>query len=340
VSNGAGIEDLLRELRGAASPVQRVKLLGRAWRSLRRFDRHQLQDLARRAGFDQAEGFLERLARDKGRLTPSLLLQIVQRARNVDEGDVDNLVRGLRDPERREELLHGGIEFVADMLDEPSSEVEEEAVAAPPPEEPEEDEPPPPPPEPEIEPAQPAPPVVPEIAAAEPEQKIAPEPLPVEEPAPKPVAPIAVAVVPAVAPAFAAPPAASAPEVRVTPEPVETPDGDTDAVVNLLTSTPSTQRRLGILRNELDRIGKLDVDALQRLLELFPAGWARRRALAALLRAGIPAKLMHAVFLIEQLESPTARRWCVGALLDGRQLDPDERAALIERHGLFPHRRH
>jgi hypothetical protein len=333
VGNGVGLEDLLRQLRGAASPVQRVKLLGRAWRSLRRLDRRQLQDLARRAGFDQAEGFLERLARDKGRLTPSLLLQIVQRARNVDEGDVDSLVRGLRDPEQREELLHGGIELVGDMLDEREPKEEEGVVAAPPPEEPE-SEPAPPPPEPEIEPPPPVPVVSPEPAPAEPEEETPPEPPPVEEPAPRPVAPVAAA--PAVAPVFEAPPA---PAVSFEPEPVVSTDAAAEGVIERLASAPSTQRRLGLVKSELDRIGELDVDALQRLLELFPAGWARRRALAALLRAGIPDTLMHAVFLIEQLESPTARRWCVGALLDGRQLSPDERATLIERHGLFPHRR-
>jgi hypothetical protein len=336
VSNGAGLEDLLRELRGAASPVQRVKLLGRAWRSLRRFDRAQLQELARRAGFEHAEGFLERLARDKGRMTPSLLLQIVQRVKNVDASEVDDLVRGLRDPDRREELLHGGIELVEDLLDEPASEEAEEAIAAPSPEQPEE-EPPSPPPEPEIELQQPVPLVVAETEAAAPEEELLPEPLPVERPAAKPAAPVA--AVPAVAAALEAPPAAPAPKVRVTPEAVEPTDGDADALVERLTSTPSTQRRLGILRTELAGIGKLDVEGLRRLLELFPDGWARRRALATLLRAGIPATLMHAVFLIEQLESPIARRWCVGALLDSRQLTPDERAALIERHGLFPHRR-
>lgn len=337
MSNGTALEDLLRELRSAASPVQRVKLLGRAWRSLRRLDRRQLQELGRRAGFDQAEGFLERLARDKGRLTPSLLLQIVQRVRNVDGREVDNLVRGLRDPERREELLHGGIELVGDLLEEPPSDEEEEVVAAPPPEKPEEEEPTPPPPAPEIEPPQPAPVVVRRTAAAEPKEAILPEPPPVEEPAPKPVATVAAA--PVVAPVVEAPPAAPTSEARVTPEPEESTDGDTDAVVKRLTGAPSTLRRLGVLRNELDRVAKLDVDGLQRMLALFPAGWQRRRALATLLRAGIPAKLVHAVFLIEQLESPTARRWCVGALLDGRQLSRDERAALIERHGLFPHRR-
>lgn len=336
MGNDAGLEDLLRQLRTAASPVQRVKLLGRAWRSLRRFDRTQLQELARRAGFEHAEGYLERLARDKGKLTPSLLLHFVQQVKNVDASEVDDLVRGLRDPERREELLHGGIEFVTDFLDEPEA---EEEVAAPPPQEPAA-EPPPPPAEPAIEPPQPIPLAAPETEAAAPEpeeEEIAPEPPPVREPAVIPAA--AVAAAPVVATAFEPPPPVPAPEIHAEPETIESQDGDADALVAHVASAPSIQRRLRILRNELDRVGRLDVDGLQRLLELFPSGWARRRALATLLRAGIPDTLMHAVFLIEQLESPTARRWCVGTLIDNRQLAADERAALIERHGLFPHRR-
>jgi hypothetical protein len=329
VSDGAGLENLLRELRGAASPVQRVKLLGRAWRSLRRLDRGQLRELARRAGFDQAEGYLERLARDKGRLSPSLLLQIVQRVRNVDAREVDDLVRGLRDPERREDLLHGGIDFVDQLLDDREAEEAEEAVAAPPPEEPVET-PPPPPLEPAIEPLQP-------VTPAAPEEEVVPEPPPVAEPATKPAATVAAA--PVAAAAIEPPPAAPAPEVRIAPEMIESTDGTADPLVARMARVPSIQRRLGALRSELDVVGQLDVDGLQRLLELFPDGWARRRALVTLLRAGIPDTLMHAVFLIEQLESPMARRWCAGTLLDNRELAPDERAALIERHGLFPHRR-
>jgi hypothetical protein len=296
---------------------------------LRRLDRSQMHELARRAGFERAEGFLERLAREKGRLTPSLLLQIVQRIKNVDAGEVDDLVRGLRDPDRREELLREGLESVGSLLDEGETADADREPAESPPTQAE------PPPTPVVAPktiSVAAPvrvttvPSTPPPATAKPRR---PEPAAVREPfaasASEP---------PTTAPAPAAP--RSSTPVR---EQYESTDRDLDDLVGGLTRASTTLHRLKLLRRELARIGKLDVEDLRRLLDTFPAGWARRRALTTLLRAGVPGTLMHAVFLIEQLESPTARRWCAAALVDRRSLTPAEREALIERHGLFPHRR-
>jgi hypothetical protein len=58
----------------------------------------------------------------------------------------------------------------------------------------------------------------------------------------------------------------------------------------------------------------------------FPDGWARRRALAALLEAGIPSQVDDALNLIECLGREMDRRWCLGILADdgrlkGRSLD-------------------
>jgi hypothetical protein len=345
VSEGVGLEHLLRELKTVSSPVQRIKLLGRGWRTLRRLDRSQLQELAKRAGLERAEGYLAILARDKGRLSPSLLLQIVQRFREVDANEVNDLVQGLGDPERRKELLHGGLDMVDDLLDE---EAAEEATPAPEP-----------PPEADPEPEETAVPVAPAVAepptpAAEAEPPArAPEVIPTAAATAAPIAaarpkrpepaaatwPAGPAARPTAAPVPRWPSAGPPREPALGPPPPESTGGESDAVVRSLEGAPSTVRRLAVLRREVDRAARLDVETLRRLLELFPDGWARRRALATLLRAGVPAKLVHAVFLIEQLESPTARRWCAGTLLDSRRLTEDERRALIERHGLFPHRR-
>jgi hypothetical protein len=325
VNEGLGLEHLVRELRNVSSPIQRIKLLGRGWRTLRRLDRSQLQELARRAGLERAEGYLEILAREKGRLSPSLLLQIVQRFKGVDTGDVNDLVRDLGDPERREELLRGGLEAVEDWLDEPDAEDREPAAEPPPAADPEPDEP-------DI-------PIVPAVAEP-PEAAVEVEPPPPKAPAaPTPTWPAGPAARPTAA-AVPKPPSVAPPrELAVVPPRLESTDEGPDEVLRLLKDAPSTQRRLAVLRREIERVAELDVEGLHRLLDLFPDGWARRRALAALLVAGVPAKLVHAVFLIEQLASPTARRWCAGTLLDSRQLTEDERRALIERHGLFPHRR-
>jgi hypothetical protein len=49
-------------------------------------------------------------------------------------------------------------------------------------------------------------------------------------------------------------------------------------------------------------------------LEAFSNGWARRRALALFLRAGIPQDHSECLDLIERLESPRARAFCLAAL--------------------------
>jgi len=73
---------------------------------------------------------------------------------------------------------------------------------------------------------------------------------------------------------------------------------------------------------------------LRDLLDLFPDGWAQRRVLNMLLKRGIPDSLNKAIFLIEQLDSPAARRWCVKTLLHERDLSPEQRKTLLERHDL------
>jgi hypothetical protein len=323
VSDAAGLERLLRELRAASSPVERVKLLGRAWKTLRRLDRSRLKELAARAGFDRAEGLLERLARNEGRLTPSLLLQIVRRVRDVDANQVDDLVRGLRDPERRRELLRDGLEVAENLFDQPTS-VEGAVEASPP----SETEPPPA--------ASTAGPVEDRAPAATTSLEAPPT---IEVPA-KPAAAFQSSPVDETPTATPPPPPLS----DVHPGPPMAPDhvhsnGELDDLIDRLTAAPTTLQRLNLLRRELALVGNCELDGLRRLIDAFPEGWPRRRALTVLLRAGVPRKLMHAVFLIERLQSPAGRRWCAGALLDSRPLTPDEREALIVRHGLFPHRR-
>ena len=59
----------------------------------------------------------------------------------------------------------------------------------------------------------------------------------------------------------------------------------------------------------------LDPAEARRLLREFPEGWARRRALSALLRRRVPDSLEEALTLIGELEPPSARRWCLGTIL-------------------------
>jgi len=308
----AALAQLLRELTLSATPIGKVKVLGRAWRVLRRLDPNELKLLATEAGLDRAEGVLERLARGRGKLTPGIVLPLLKKLRGVEAHQVDEVVRSLRDPGRREELMRGGLEAVEGWLE----------------------------PEPEASPEPPPPADAPAIAPVETTRD---EPAPVAFPV-KASPPVVVAPVIAAAPS---PPAEPEPRSVATPrqerrpvredEPPARPDADD--IVTRLSRESLLTCRLRLLREELECLRDADVGTLERALESFHSGWSRRRALSTLLSAGIPANLMHAVYLIEQLASPSARRWCTGALLDHRQLTSDERHALAERHGVFRHRR-
>ena len=316
----AALEQLLRELKLAATPIGRVKLLGRAWRVLRRLDPGEMRELATEAGLDRAEGLLERLARSRGKLTPGLVLPLLKKLRGVEARQVDAVVRSLRNPRRRDELLRDGLDAVESWL-----------------------EPAPVPVSPETPPVV-TPHIPPEPIAVELDEEAIEEP-PAAEPvvaSPPPVViPRAVVAAPPLAAAIEHPPIATShrePEPQHEQEDVR-PRPEVDDLVTRLAREKMLLRRLRLLRQDLEQLRDADVDTLERVLESFQSGWSRRRALSMLLSAGIPAKLMHAVYLIEQLASPSARRWCTGALLDHRQLTSDERQALAERHGVFRHRR-
>jgi hypothetical protein len=89
-------------------------------------------------------------------------------------------------------------------------------------------------------------------------------------------------------------------------------------------------RRLRLLRERSGEAESLSPERLRRLVEAFPAGWARRRALSTLLTAGIPTDFDTALGLVgETLESPTDRRWCLVSLAGGRDLTPHQQETLL-----------
>jgi hypothetical protein len=68
------------------------------------------------------------------------------------------------------------------------------------------------------------------------------------------------------------------------------------------------------------------VHLLREALEAIPEPWARRRALVALIDAGLPDDTGSVLDLIEGLEREMDRRWCLSALarrgdLGGAELD-------------------
>jgi len=92
------------------------------------------------------------------------------------------------------------------------------------------------------------------------------------------------------------------------------PAFDARAVLETLGAEASAFSRLRVLNREIDGIRGSKTTTLRSLLETFPSGWARRRALAALISAGIPESDTEALDLIAGLENEIDRRWCLGAL--------------------------
>jgi hypothetical protein len=154
-------------------------------------------------------------------------------------------------------------------------------------------------------------------AQAKPEPKPLPEPEAEQPPKPEP-----------------------APESEREPEPEPEPAPPQERVLDPATSegagrflerigqTESLTHRFRTLRQEIDLARGLSPEQLEQLLGSFRPGWEKRRALAALFRAGLPDSIAQATGLIENLESPISRRWCARMLLNERELSDSEREAL------------
>jgi len=89
----------------------------------------------------------------------------------------------------------------------------------------------------------------------------------------------------------------------------------------------SVLHRLRALQRALPDLADSGVEGLGELIDAFPDGWVRRRALSALIKAGIPQRASDAVKLVAStLDRELDRRWCLGVLarrgdLQGASLD-------------------
>jgi hypothetical protein len=68
-------------------------------------------------------------------------------------------------------------------------------------------------------------------------------------------------------------------------------------------------------------VDDLGVDALRTLLEQFPPGWARRRALESIFRSGKPRDLAAALAGVDLLGGGSQRLWALTTLAGLRDLD-------------------
>jgi hypothetical protein len=327
VSNQRKLTALLHELQHARSPLAQARVLARGWRTVRELSPTDRRLLARHAGFDGAEEILEGLSRRKGGLAPAMLLRVLANARATDGSAVSELLAAFRDPQRRDEAISLGAELASDLLAEPVAEevteeideaieelqaveesiieTPEEALAALNALEAE-----------KVDEEERTGPVAEPVVPLEPTEKPEPEPTPAPAPEiPPPPTP------PAVdwsrwqsASESSRPAPAPRPELRPSVSDVGSRRFDAMAVMGAMGAAPSVLSQLRVLRREVSGFRGSSVATLRELIEAFPDGWGRRRALCALLEERIPAETRDAVELVACLDRELDRRWCLGLL--------------------------
>lgn len=345
---------LLFELQTAQSPLAQAKILARSWRTLRELSATDRRLLARHAGFDGAEYILEGLAKKKSGFAPATLLQVLNNARSTDGSSVTELLAAIQDPSRRDEAISRGAELAQELLvetdaeddlqeigealdqlhsmEEVVQETPEEALAA-------------------------LSALKTEAAKAQPpaQARVRPEPDEPrqtessavdggEKPDQSPAAPAAPAskqekpepaVIQRRAPVVAPLPGwerlgkSRLPSER-EPEPVTKkpstrapmlPPTDAPSESGGLGETASPLTRLRALDHEMNRLRRSGPASLRAVLEEFPDGWVRRRALLAMIGAGVPSDARQALELMALLEREVDRRWCLGALAQRGDLE-------------------
>jgi outer membrane biosynthesis protein TonB len=317
----ATLPELMAQLGKTYSPFERLKIVGRAWSLLRQMTPEQRMAVAAQLGLDQADEVVEAIARRSGHKASPALISMIEQAQMKGTDHLPQLISDLRDPNRRTETLKQGAAAALNALADdgkpaPATWLPPGAAAADPNAKPIEavpkaaapqprPQPAPPPPVPAPPPPAPPPPAPPPpapepVVAAPPPPEPAPEPVPAPAPAPKPVAP--------------------------PPPPAPSLDGDLAA---RLTATTSPIARFKLLRASLIEAARMSPAGLRSVVEAFPDGWARRRALMELLRSGVPPRVTDALSLVGALASERDRAWCLGELAKGRKLDDEEREAVL-----------
>ena len=108
------LRDLLHEMERARSPLQRLRLVALAWRTIRGLSKKEREALALKVGMAEAGELVERLATKDGGVAPTELLEAIHAAETTDPGKLRQLVgdvKGvIRDPEGRRGLLHRAVE--------------------------------------------------------------------------------------------------------------------------------------------------------------------------------------------------------------------------------------
>ena len=300
------LPELVQQLGSTFSPFERLKILSRAWAVVRAMTPQERLVVTSQLGLDHADEVLDAIAKRSGHEAAPVLVAMIERAQMKGTAQLPALIADLRDPRKRTERLRQSAQAVM-----------EEALAG--------GAPAAPVPEPKPKPAPPAMIATP-VAPLAPLAPIAPAPPPVvlsvAPPEPVPIAP---------------PPPAAAPLVAEPPPPPKPPPPapparrvENDGLAGKLAEVSSLTARFHVLRNHLRDAKGLPADGLRAIVEAFPDGWARRRALVELLRTGAPATLGDALGLLEVLGSERDRLWCLGTLAENRRaLNPQDRETLL-----------
>jgi translation initiation factor IF-2 len=346
----ATLQELIDQLGRTYSPFERLKILGRAWGLLREMRPEQRMIVAAQLGLDHADEVVEVIAERSGQQASPALISLIEKAQLKGTPHLPQLIADLRDPKRRAERLRqtaqAALEGAEAALEGETPEVPWLPPGAVTP------------------PAAPQPParaaVRPPAAAPRPAQPAAPpgrKPAPAAPPKPAPAAPPqapAPAAPPPPAPAAAPPapeppppppapaaPAAPAAEreeaARPAPRPAAAkpaaPAAQADALAGKLAGVPSLTTRFRLLRHHVKETNGMSAAGLRSVVESFPDGWARRRALLELLRGGAPGSLREALALLETLGAERDRLWCLGALAGSREIPEADRESLLAAAG-------
>jgi hypothetical protein len=356
---------LIERLRSTPSRRERLRLLLEGWRTVRSLSPADRLLVARELGFDGAEQLVEEIAQRRGTSVEEIL-GALRRDEESEAPRLGGLLRGLVDPKRRgstiDRLLDAASAWVAD-LDTLRTEEQTAGDQLPPtPDLPDEDSEPDegPADEPEAEVA--VPPGLPpltdkpgkiEVAMEAREEHVAEvgealetvtEPDATEQ---FDLAAVEDTERPGDSKPFDAEQdlevadelEADAPQPKVeepihidAPEPIPLSPVrvvDTRAVVDELEATGSLLGRLGELARRLSELVGAGASELHGVVESFPEGWPRRRALEVLLRSGLPADLREALALVYRLDRPSERMWALTALAMTREFTARDEEALL-----------
>ncbi len=309
---------LTKDLRSAGTQLDQLKVLIRRWNTLRDLSAGERKQLALELGWDSAEALVEKLGQ-RGGLSPSKLFKAVREAERNQPGALAEIFSGLRDPGRRKEAADRGLTMAQEVVRSlhQVSDAKQKARVAPPPKKVI----PPPPPGPETDAA----------VEAEPQSELAPPPRPIalETVPAEVVAPEQDEEEPVAEPAPRAAPEPSPPAPAEPPQPdlwaqqakrasdrLAAPVRETDWRPAAAPPATTLMRRFRDLAQLPDQLEK---DAARRVLEQFPEGWSRRRALTRLLAAGKVGDAETVAGLIAMLPRESDRFWCAATWLDAGQ---------------------